>query len=92
MSERINRKPDNLILPYGERLTDLLVKGEEAQSLKEEARYLRPITLTTDRQLSDFELLVSGGLSPLGGFMHSEDYKAVVKKEHWLTVHYGLYP
>lgn len=80
MSGRINRKPDNLILPYGERLTDLLIKGEEAQSLKEEARYLPPITLTTNRQLSDFELLVIGGLSPLKGFMPSKDYKAVVKK------------
>src|ERR687883_1723307 len=34
------------------------------------------LTLTA-RQASDFELLANGGFAPLGGFMGSEDWRAV---------------
>jgi sulfate adenylyltransferase len=59
--------------PHGGRLIDLLVTGPETDALRERARSLPAITLSS-RALSDLELLATGGYSPLTGFMTRTDY------------------
>jgi sulfate adenylyltransferase len=61
------------IAPHGGTLCELLVHGEKLAQLKQEAQKLTSILLTP-RQLCDVELLLSGGFSPLKGFMNKEDY------------------
>jgi sulfate adenylyltransferase len=65
--------------PHGGRLVDLLVPTGEAASLRQEAQTLPAIQLSS-RSLSDLELLVTGGYSPLDGFMTRADYESVVKE------------
>ena len=64
-----------VIAPYGGTLVDLMVSPSERQAVKSSAT----TTLEcSDRNACDVELLVIGGFSPLRGFMHQEDYDAVV--------------
>ncbi|KAL1838878.1 hypothetical protein VTJ49DRAFT_2102 [Mycothermus thermophilus] len=64
--------------PHGGVLKDLLARdaprraelGAEAESL--------PALYLTERQLCDLELLLTGGFSPLEGFLNEQDYKSVV--------------
>ena len=67
-----------LIEPHGGTLCDLLLQGEELQRVQEEAINLPSITLTP-RQLCDIELLLSGGFSPLCGFLSKQDYDSVLE-------------
>lgn len=67
---------DNLVAPHGGELIDLLATGARAAELEVEARELRRLTLTP-RQLCDIEQLVTGGFSPLKGFMGRRDYEGV---------------
>ncbi len=64
-----------LIPPHGGSLVDLLVPPEERQAVREGVD--RRIECS-DRNACDVELLVVGGFSPLRGFLHREDYEAVV--------------
>jgi sulfate adenylyltransferase len=65
-----------LIAPHGGSLVNLMVPAAEQQAVKASAsRTLE----CSDRQACDVELLVVGGFSPLRGFMHREDYEAVVQ-------------
>ena len=64
-----------LIAPHGGSLVNLMVVGGEAEAAK--AGISRSIECS-DRNACDVELLVVGGFSPLRGFMHQEDYDAVV--------------
>jgi sulfate adenylyltransferase len=66
-----------LIAPHGGTLVDLMVPETE----------IAAVTASADRRVEcshrnacDVELLVVGGFSPLRGFMHQEDYDAVVAK------------
>ncbi len=70
---------NGLITPYGERLVDLLVHGEERAALLKEANQLPSIQITT-RQLCDLELLATGGFSPLDRFMSQSDYQRVISE------------
>lgn len=64
--------------PHGGVLKDLVARDEHiSEHLKAEATTLRGITLT-ERQLCDLELILSGGFSPLEGFMNECDYNSVV--------------
>ncbi|KIJ18947.1 hypothetical protein PAXINDRAFT_166861 [Paxillus involutus ATCC 200175] len=64
--------------PHGGILKDLVLRDESISGqLKEEARNLGDIVLT-ERQLCDLELILSGGFSPLEGFMNESDYNSVV--------------
>ena len=64
-----------VIAPYGGTLVDLMVSPDEREAVKSSAT----TTLEcSDRNACDVELLVIGGFSPLRGFMHQEDYDAVV--------------
>lgn len=56
---------------------DLLVGEVRAAELKKEATGLRSIDLN-DRQMCDIELLLSGALAPLGGFMNRSDYESAL--------------
>jgi sulfate adenylyltransferase len=62
---------DRLIKPHGGTLVDRT--GERPESVES----LERLTLTS-RELSDLELLASGALSPLEGFMGPADYERVL--------------
>ena len=64
-----------VIAPYGGTLVDLMVPSAEHAALKASATKTLECS---DRNACDVELLVVGGFSPLRGFMHQEDYNAVV--------------
>ncbi|KAF9428719.1 Sulfate adenylyltransferase [Podila epigama] len=64
--------------PHGGILKDLVARDLPIRSqLLEEAATLKSIVLT-ERQLCDLELIISGGFSPLEGFLNEQDYKSVV--------------
>jgi sulfate adenylyltransferase len=64
-----------LIPPHGGSLVDLMVPAEQrSQRLASANRRVE----CSDRNACDVELLVVGAFSPLRGFMHREDYEAVV--------------
>ena len=67
---------DHLIAPHGGTLIDLLVDDERVDQLKDASRDWESWDLTA-RQLCDLELLLSGGFSPLTGFMTQADYAGV---------------
>ncbi len=64
-----------VIAPYGGTLVDLMVAEADRAAVK--ARATKTIECS-DRNACDVELLCVGGFSPLRGFMHQEDYDAVV--------------
>jgi len=66
---------DHLIPPHGGQLIDLLVPRERCSELQADSRDWPSWDLTA-RQLCDLELLLSGGFSPLRGFMSRADYEA----------------
>lgn len=70
---------DHLIPPHGGKLVDLNVNSERAAELKAASRDW-PSWDLTERQLCDIELLMSGGFSPLAGFMGRADYESVCSK------------
>ena len=67
---------DHLIPPHGGTLINLLASPERADELRQLSRDW-PSWDLTERQMCDLELLVSGGFSPLTGFMASPDYERV---------------
>ena len=70
---------DHLIPPHGGTLINLFPDAALSTELKAESRDW-PSHDLTPRQLCDLELLVSGGFSPLSGFMGREDYERVCKE------------
>lgn len=63
--------------PHGGVLKDLVTRDAPIRDeLLKEAEQLRDITLD-QRQLSDLELILNGGFSPLEGFMNEADYNNV---------------
>ena len=71
----------SLIQPHGGRLIDLMAATERAAELQAESIRLPSVTLN-DRQLCDLELLLTGGFSPLEGFMCEGDYESVLENMH----------
>lgn len=69
----------NLIPPYGGKLINLVVTGEEREELLAKAAQLPSIKIT-NRNLCDLELLATGGFSPLTTFMGKADYDRVLKE------------
>src|SRR5688500_14138703 len=71
----------SLIAPHGGTLINRLVEGAEADAIRQRAESLPKLTLN-NRQASDFEMIANGGLSPLTGFMSSEQYQSVIDTKH----------
>jgi sulfate adenylyltransferase len=68
---------DKLITPYGGDLVNLNIDQTRAEFLCREAIHFPSLNLN-QRQLSDLELLLNGGFSPLRGFMNQADYNSVL--------------
>jgi sulfate adenylyltransferase len=66
----------HLIAPHGGELIELIVPAKKAAELKAESREFPSWDLTA-RQVCDLELLMSGGFSPLTGFMNKADFEGV---------------
>ncbi len=66
----------HIIAPHGGELTDLIAAPERIAELKAHSREW-PSWDLTPRQICDLELLMSGGFSPLRGFMTQPDYEGV---------------
>ena len=66
----------HLIPPHGGELVELIVPAEKIAELKAHSKEWPSWDLTA-RQLCDLELLLSGGFSPLRGFMTRADYEGV---------------
>ena len=66
---------DQLIAPHGGTLVDRT--GPPPDDLDA----LEPVALTS-RELSDLDMIASGALSPLEGFMGQDDYESVVETMH----------
>ncbi|MGH2795025.1 MAG: bifunctional sulfate adenylyltransferase/adenylylsulfate kinase [Actinomycetota bacterium] len=70
---------DHLIAPHGGTLVDLLADPDRAAQLKAASREW-PSWDLTPRQACDLELLMTGGFSPLKGFMGQADHKEVSER------------
>ena len=66
----------HLIPPHGGELVQLIAQPERAAELKSHSKEW-PSWDLTGRQLCDLELLLTGGFSPLRGFMTRADYEGV---------------
>jgi sulfate adenylyltransferase len=66
----------HLIAPHGGELVDLIATPDRSAELKAQSREYPSWDLTA-RQTCDLELLLSGGFSPLHGFMNRADYEGV---------------
>ena len=66
----------HLVAPHGGELVDLIVPAEKAAELKAHSKDWPSWDLTA-RQVCDLELLLTGGFSPLRGFMNKADYESV---------------
>jgi len=64
-----------MIPPHGGRLINRLAEPGEAQALAEKARGLVKLGLNR-RELSDLDMIATGAMSPLEGFMTGEDYRS----------------
>jgi len=69
----------HLIPPHGGELAELIAQPERINELKAHSREWPSWDLTA-RQVCDLELLMSGGFSPLRGFMTRADYEGVCHK------------
>ena len=67
------------ILAHGGRLVNRLVVEAEADELSHRVCEVPRIRLT-DRQRSDVELIATGALIPLAGFMGQADYLGVIRE------------
>ncbi len=65
--------------PHGGTLINRVLQGSERQAAVERAKELRRVDVD-DVAASDIELIATGVVSPLTGFMNKEDYESVLKK------------
>ncbi len=67
-----------LVAPYGGKLINLVVTGDERTAIFDKIRDLPSIQLSP-RSLCDLELLATGAFSPIDRFMDEKDYLSVLK-------------
>ncbi len=72
----MNTMTSHLIAPHGGELVQLQVSAARAAEIKAQSKDWPSWDLTA-RQICDLELLMSGGFSPLRGFMNRADYEGV---------------
>ena len=70
-----------MIKPHGGTLVNRYVEEPERSSLIEKAANLPKIVLD-DKNISDLEMISSGAMSPLTGFLKKDDYQSVVETMH----------
>ncbi len=66
-----------MIQAHGGRLVNRLVPEKDKTYFLEKQKFLKKLVLNP-KQLSDFEMIVTGGFSPLEGFMNKQDYISVI--------------
>ncbi|MCK5032578.1 MAG: sulfate adenylyltransferase, partial [Calditrichia bacterium] len=66
-----------MIQPHGGKLVNLMVDGAEREKLMQEAESLQGVVMD-EYNIADLEMLSSGALSPLTGFMNLKDYGNVI--------------
>ena len=74
-----NSVPLDNILPHGGQLVNRMLRGEMRQAMKERAEKLFKVELNAMNR-SDLELIATGAMSPLTGFMGQADYERVVSE------------
>ncbi len=67
----------DVIRPHGGSLVDRVLRGEMREAVRERAQDMTRVRLGS-MGLSDLELIATGALSPLTGFMHKADYERCV--------------
>ena len=67
-----------MIIPHGGELINRYAKSSEREDLIEKAISL-PSVILDDKNISDLEMIASGAMSPLTGFMTGKDYQTVVE-------------
>jgi sulfate adenylyltransferase len=77
MISNANNVPTDTIAPHGGQLVNRMLRGEMRQAVRERAEKLFKLNLSP-MNLSDLELIASGAMSPLSGFMSQVDYERVV--------------
>src|SRR5690348_6294131 len=80
-SQTTSRRGGTVIAPHGGELVNRTVKGDEAAVLAAEAERLPRVHLS-EKQTADLDMIASGALSPLTGFMVQSDYDRVVEEMH----------
>ena len=75
------RRNTGLIAPHGGELVSRIVMGDEAAALESEAQGLPRLRLT-EKHTADLDMIASGALSPLTGFMGQADYDRVIDEMH----------
>ena len=68
-------------VPHGGVLVRRLLEGPEAQAVAGQAEELRSLPLDA-RGVADLEMIATGAMSPLTGFLGREDYDAVLESMH----------
>jgi sulfate adenylyltransferase len=66
-----------VIKPHGGTLVNLMVDSKQREKLLQEAKSMQQI-IVDEYDIADLEMLSTGALSPLTGFMNSKDYNNVV--------------
>ncbi len=66
-----------MIRPHGEKLINRFVDAREREALEERAPNMPALTLNA-REMSDLEMIATGAMSPLEGFLNREDYNSVL--------------
>lgn len=70
----------NQIKPHGGILINRELSGKEKENAKERAQKLKRLVLS-ERELCDLEMISSGAMSPLEGFMSQADYEKVLSQK-----------
>ncbi len=71
----------DIIAPHGGKLINRIHGEKEREILEEKIPNLKKIKLNS-REISDLEMIATGALSPLEGFMTKNDYDSVVDMMH----------
>ncbi len=69
-----------MIAPHGGKLINRELEGKEREEAKIRAKKLVSLTLS-ERELCDLEMIATGAMSPLEGFMTQRDYESCLAKK-----------